>query len=215
MLPTSQRQLWPELVQTPRHFTLYGATALALWLAHCPSLDFDFFSNEAFDPDALAREIDYLAGSERVQVAANTLTCRVDRNGPVLVSFFGDLRLGQVAPHDPVKGMELNVASILDLGGTKAAVVQKSAEVKDYLDIDALIAHGVSLPTLLAAARIVYGPPFNPLIPLKALSYFDDLPTLSRNVRARLSAAVAAVDPAPLPTLTAYRPRPGDRGRGS
>src|SRR5438477_116487 len=79
MLPTSQRQLWPELVQTPRHFTLYGATALALRLAHCPSLDFDFFSNEAFDPDALAREIDYLAGSERVQVAANTLTCRVDR----------------------------------------------------------------------------------------------------------------------------------------
>src|SRR5438477_116488 len=31
----------------------------------------------------------------------------------------------------------------------------------------------------------------------------------------RRSAAVAAVDPAHLPTLTAYRPRPGDRGRGS
>src|SRR5882724_6004983 len=58
ILPTSQRQLWPELVQTPRHFTLYGGTALALRLAHRPSLDFYFFSNEAFDPDALAREID-------------------------------------------------------------------------------------------------------------------------------------------------------------
>ena len=75
-----------------------------------------------------------------MQVAPDTLTCRVDRGGPVLVSFFGGLGLGQVAAREQVRGMPLHVASLLDIAGTKAAVVQKRAEVKDYIDIDALIA---------------------------------------------------------------------------
>jgi hypothetical protein len=42
------------------------------------------------------------------------------------------------------------------------------------------------------------------LITLKALSYFDDVPSLSAAVQERLQTAVAAVDPARLPTLTPY-----------
>jgi hypothetical protein len=61
-------------------------------------VDFDFFSRTPFDPAALAREIPYLAGAEPVQVVSHTLTCRVERGGPVLVSFFGNLGLGEVAP---------------------------------------------------------------------------------------------------------------------
>ena len=61
--------------------------------------------------------------------------------------------------------------------------MQKRAEAKDYLDIDALIRHGIDLPTALAAGRIVYGRSFNPMITLKALSFFDDLPALPAEVR--------------------------------
>ena len=72
-----------------------------------------------------------------------------------------------------------------------------------YLDIDALLGHGVDLPTALAAGSVVYGRSFNPLITLKALSFFDDVPMLSGDVRKRLSAAVEAVDVTKLPALTA------------
>ncbi|MHC1789829.1 hypothetical protein [Solidesulfovibrio sp.] len=96
------------------------------------------------------------------------------------------------------------MASLLDIAGTKVAVVQKRAEAKDYLDIDALLQHGIALPTALAAGRVVYGRSFNPLVSLKALSYFRDLPTLPVAVGERLLAAVAAVDPANLPLLTPY-----------
>ena len=203
-LPPPQLDLWPELDATPDHFTLYGGTALALRIGHRSSVDFDFFSNQSFDPDELGRAIPYLKGAERVQVAPNTLKCRVERNGPVLVSFFGGLGLGQAIPHDQAQGRSLYVASLLDLAGTKVAVVQKRAEARDYLDIDALIRHGIDLPTALAAGTVVYGRSFNPIITLKALSFFDDLPTLSTAVRQRLSAAVEAVDPASLPELTPY-----------
>lgn len=209
-LPTVQRALWRELEATPDHFALYGGTALALYLGHRTSVNFHFFSNASFDPDDLAKNVPYLKDAERIQVAPNTLSCRVDRDGPVLVSFFGDLNLGQVGGREQVEGMKLYVAALLDIAGTKAAVVQKRAEVKDYLDIDALLRHGIDLPTIFAAGAVVYGRQFNPLVTVKALSYFDDLLGLPAEVRTRLTAAVAAVDVTRLPALTAYSKRRGD-----
>ena len=139
ILPPPQLRLWPELDTTPATFTLYDGTALALRLGHRTSVDFDFFSNHPFDPDDLADALPYLKGAERVQVSQNTLTCRVERDGPVLLSFFGGLGLGQVTPRDQAEGCSIYVASLLDIAGTKVAVIQKRAEVKDYLDIDALL----------------------------------------------------------------------------
>lgn len=211
-LPAAQRALWPELAATPENFTLYGGTALALRLGHRASLDFDFFSNVSFDPERLAEKTPYLREAEQIQVAPDTLTCRVNRGGPVLVSFFGGLGLGQVAAHEESSDTRLRVASLLDLAGTKAAVLQKRAEVKDYLDIHAILRHGVDLPTILSAGAVVYGPKFNPLITLKALSYFDDVPALPANIRTELMHAVEAVDVTRLPMLTPYAKRPGAHG---
>jgi hypothetical protein len=213
IFPPAQRRLWSELDATPDHFTLYGGTALALRLGHRESVDFDFFPHAPFDPEALASELPYLAGAERVQVAGHTLTCRVERGGPVLVSFFGNLGLGETAPREDAEGSKVHVASLLDIAGTKAAVVQKRAQARDYLDIDALIRHGIDLPHVLAAGGVVYGRDFNPLITLKALSYFDDVPALPAEVRERLRAAVAAVDPTRLPVLTPHVPRKADNRR--
>jgi len=213
ILPPAQLELWPELDATPQHFTLYGGTALALRFGHRASADFDFFSNQPMDPDELIQSIPYLKEAEPVQVAPNTLKCRVERGGSVLLSFFGSLHLGQVAARDEVRDRTLWVASALDVAGTKVAVVQKRAEAKDYLDIDALLRHGIDLSTALAAGRVVYGRSFNPLITLKALCYFEDLPTLPVEVRTRLRIAVAAVDPARLPELIPYACRTEEKVR--
>src|SRR5579862_8527327 len=188
-LPASQRALWAELGATPDVFTLYGGTALALRLGHRASIDFHFFSNASFDPDLLAAQVPYLRDCERIQVAPETLTCRVNRGGAVLISFFGGLGIGRVEVPDQVVENGIRVASLPDIAGTKAAVVQKRAEAKDYVDIDALLQNGIDLPTALAAGRIVHGRAFNPLITLKALSFFDDVPALPAEVKSRLSAA--------------------------
>src|SRR5579862_8055060 len=61
------------------------------------------------------------------------------RGAPVKVSFFGVPKLPRLAP--PVKARDngLKIASLLDLAGTKASVLQVRAEAKDYIDMDALI----------------------------------------------------------------------------
>lgn len=126
------------------------------------------------------------------------------------VSFFGVPKLPQLAPPVVSKENGLKVASLLDLAGTKASVLQVRAEAKDYIDMDALIRAGVSLPFALAAAEKLYGPSFNPEITLKALSYFEDgnLRELPTDMKFRLADAVRNVDLDHLPKVDDFELRP-------
>jgi hypothetical protein len=204
VLSPAQLQLWPELSSVPEDFVLYRGTALALHLGHRTSVDFDFFNRQSLDVDSLQAGIPFLAEARILQREKNTLSVIVDRGEPVMISFFGVPKLPILAPPHIVKVNNMRVASILDLAGTKASVVQVRAEAKDYLDIDALMRRGnVSLPSALAAAQKLYGPSFNPEITLKALSYFDDgnLRDLADDLKQRLVVAAREVDLDRLPEL--------------
>jgi hypothetical protein len=204
ILPASQRRLWTELSSVPPEFVLYGETALALHLGHRSSVDFDFFGSRALDQPALEAGISFMAGAKVIQRETNTLSVIVDRGGPVKVSFFGVPNLPRLAPPHVAKDTGLQVASLLDLAGTKASVVQLRAEAKDYIDIDALLTlGGIGLPTALAAARKLYGRVFNPQITLKALSYFGDgnLQDLPEAIQRRLVTAAREVDLDHLPAI--------------
>jgi Nucleotidyl transferase AbiEii toxin, Type IV TA system len=204
VLPPAQRRLWDELGSLPEHFVLYGGTALALHLGHRQSEDFDFFANRDIDPDQTFRTVPFLSGAQITQQEPNTLTCLIERGGPVKVSFFGLAHLARIRGPHIAEDNGLRIASLLDIAGTKAAVVQQRAQAKDYVDIDALISiGGIDLATQLAAARAVHGPHFAPTPTLKALTYYGDgdLPTLGTDIQRRLVDAATAVDPSQLPTL--------------
>jgi hypothetical protein len=209
ILPQQQRTLWDELHLTPDHFTLYGGTALALYLGHRTSVDFDFFSRVPFEPDTLRRAIPYLDDATVLDTSPNTLTCRVDRGGRVKVQFFGGLPLETVRPRQQPIGAGFWVASLLDIAGTKVKVLLDRAEAKDYIDVDALLQHGVDLPTMLGVAQAIYGRPFNPLLSMKALTYFADVPNLSNDVKERLTKAALAIDLRKLPTLNPMKAASG------
>jgi len=204
VLPPAQRRLWHELDQVPAEFTLYGGTAIALHLGHRQSVDFDFFGNRAFDPAKLQAAVPFLAEARTEHREKNTLTVILDRGSQVTLSFFGVANLPRLMPPLVSGDNGLKIASLLDLAGTKASVVQLRAEAKDYLDLDTLITMGgITLPMALAAAQSLYGVSFNPQITLKALTYFDDgdLRSLSEELKGRLVAAARAVDLDALPAL--------------
>jgi len=216
ILPPPQRRLWDELAEVPPEFVLYGGTALALQLGHRQSVDFDFFSDSPLDERQLVPAIPFLEAATVTQRAPNTLSCTVDRGGVVKVAFYGLPWLMRLAPPLVAPDNGLHVASLLDIAAAKASVVQQRAEAKDYLDIAALLASGVNLPTVLAAGRAIHGPKFNPQSTLKALSYFEDgnLRRLPDLVRERLRQAVRDVDLDRLPALSATGRAGGqDQGR--
>ena len=208
LLPAAQQRVFRELGGIPRRFVLYGGTAITLWLGHRVSLDFDLFSNDHFQPDALERATPLLRGAVRSRSEPDTLVAVVDRDGPVTVSFFGGLPLSRVADPGSAGADGPLVASLLDLAATKVKVVQDRAEAKDYLDVARLLDEGISLGEALAGALAVYGTTFNPLLSLKALAYFGDgdLPSVPKETRAALEQAVRNT---PVEAVHAMPPRGG------
>jgi hypothetical protein len=205
ILPPAQRRLWDELRHTPKQFVLYGGTALALRLAHRSSEDFDFFSNDSFAPDLLCKVIPYLRDAEMSQFEANTLTAIVDRTGPVKVSFFGGLTLNRIHDPDVAASNGIQVASLLDVAATKLATIQQRAQARDYEDVAAIIAAGISMSEALAAASTAYGKQFNGALSLKALTYFadGDLPQLNPGIQERLRTLAGQVNLKEIPVLKA------------
>jgi len=217
ILPAPQRRLWDELHAVPREFVLYGGTALALHLGHRESLDFDFFGSRQFEPAKLIASIPFLTDAMITQQEPSTLSAVVYRDGPVKLSFFGLPNVARVRPPHIAPGNGLRIASLLDLAGTKAAVVQQRAEAKDYLDVDAFLQDGrIDLATALASALVIYGPKFNPQITLKALSFFGDgnLSHLPQAVQDRLARVAREVDLDRLPDVTLSSLQ-ADLGEGS
>lgn len=204
ILSPPQRRLWDELGDVPPQFTLYGGTAVALYLGHRESLHFDFFGSAPFNPQDLVATVPFLKEARIIQQEPNTLTCLVDREGTVQVSFFGvpGINVLQKPLQFPDNGVR--IASLIDLAGMKAAVVQWRVEAKDYLDLYAFMNQKmVDLPTALAAAGRIYPDSFNPQLTLKALTYFGDgdLSTLPESVRSGLVEAVRVVDVDRVPDL--------------
>jgi hypothetical protein len=190
ILPQGQRELWPLLGAVPAHFTLYGGTALAVQLGHRESIDFDFFSSQTFDPKQLHAGLGFLHPGRIRQSFENTLSCEVPfASGQAQISFFGGLCLTRVEDALLTDDNRIHVASLLDVGGMKLAVIQKRAEAKDYLDIEALLDAGKTLDKLLSAGLTIYGKQFNPAVAVRALGFFDDLrgdqlsPAAKRTIR--------------------------------
>jgi hypothetical protein len=203
-LPIQQRQFWPELKSIPESFVLCGGTAIAVQLGHRASFDFDFIAFHEFDPDILASSLPFLAGAKTLQKSQGTLTCLVERDAPIQVSFFATPALHFVNAPGVARDNDLRIASLLDLAGMKLAVVQKRAEAKDYIDIDALLRLAkIELAAALAAASEIYGQTFNPQLTLKSLCFFNDgnLNTLPSDVQERLVAVVRTNDIGKLPRI--------------
>lgn len=68
----------------------------------------------------------------------------------------------------------LRVASLRDLLATKLNTIQARAEVKDYLDIAAILKTGISLEEGLGCSQAVFGKQFDPGTSLRALCSYRD-----------------------------------------
>jgi len=123
----------------------------------------------------------------------------------------GGINHGQVQAAERAEGPRIKVASLIDLAGYKVSVVQQRAELKDYIDVHALLTKAkIPLAEMLAAGRVIYGNQFNPLVSLKALAYHEDpaLADLSIEMRRDLIGAIKATDPQHLPALAPIRKAP-------
>ena len=212
ILPPAQRQLWQELRPITDHgFVIYGGTAIALSMGHRPSVDFDFFSDQPLDRKAVITSLPFGDQSTVLQDEPNSLTLLVSSDKPdvsnVKISFFGAISFGRVGNPDRSEDGMVCSASLDDLMASKVKVILQRAEAKDYRDIASMVGAGVDLARGLAAARLLFGPSFQPSESLKALAYFTDgdLDTLDDGEKEALIKAASAVRRLPTVDLISTR----------
>jgi hypothetical protein len=220
ILSAVQRRLWPSLRPAQDFgFVLYGGTAIALQLAHRTSVDFDFFTERPFDPEATRSALHFMARAKVIQERPDTLSVQVPAEPPsdefVNVSFFGSIGIGRVGEPRLTDDSVLWIASLDDLMATKVKVLLQRVEAKDYQDIAAMVEAGVSLAKGLASARQMYGPAFQPSECLKALVYFEggDLDSLSEAVKNTLIRASDSVRDLPDVAIASRSLMPSGGGR--
>jgi len=185
ILPKPQQEIWPLLAPAPGlSFVLYGGTAVALYLGHRISLDFDFFRSTPLDKRQIETSFAFMRNVETVQEDENTLAVIAPMpSGPVNVAFFGNLTIGRI--NEPLQTKNLLVAWLEDLLATKLKAILDRAEAKDYRDISAMLSAGVSLEKALGAFAKMYGK--DPGLALRAIGFFKDgdlpsLPSADQNV---------------------------------
>lgn len=201
ILPPVQKTLWSMFDGvSDLGFVLYGGTAVALRLGHRDSVDFDFFSAEPLHKQSIYEKFPFLINSTPYFEDENSLCLNVPSpnlaEGMMKVSFFGQINFGRVATPQWTEDGVMQVASPLDLLGTKLVTLLKRVEVKDYLDIAVLLNSGLDLLTSLAAAKALFPRNYNPLNSLAAMVYFNDkrLSKLSEPTRKFLTEQVASID---------------------
>jgi hypothetical protein len=204
ILPAPQRVLWPSLSEVPEGFVLYGGTALALRVGHRQSVDFDFFTSRSFSPTALQSAIPFLKGGVVAQSEPNTLSVWIrplPKQREVRVSFFGGIGFQVLERPDRPDPNGIVIASLRDLAGAKAKVINQRVELKDYLDIAALLDAGMTLPQIVAAAVAIFPGQVDYLATVSAITYFEDgeAKSFPEPLKKRLRAAARSASPVPAP----------------
>ena len=151
-------------------FHLVGGTALALQLGHRNSIDIDLFTQYEFQVSDivkfLSKDYDYKEKFKR----KSTLICFL--NG-VKTDF---IQHDYPYIHPPFTEEGIRMLSKEDIAAMKLnAIINSGQRLKDFIDIYYLLEH-FHLENMLDFFRIKYAHS-NPLIALKAVTYFEDIDT--------------------------------------
>lgn len=157
-------QSMPELAG----FYLVGGTALSIQLGHRNSIDIDLFTQHDFDEqfilDSLSQKYEFN---------------EIFRRNNSIIGFIDDIKVDFICHaypfvKDPITEEGITYLSQEDIAAMKLNAIAGSGQrLKDFIDVYFLL-ESLSVNEMLECYTIKY-PNSNPLIALKAISYFNDI----------------------------------------
>ncbi|MBS1486653.1 MAG: nucleotidyl transferase AbiEii/AbiGii toxin family protein [Bacteroidetes bacterium] len=160
-----QLQSLPNL----KEFNLVGGTALALQLNHRNSIDIDLFTQNEFENDVIIDYVkSYSFGFDVLYNFKNTIIGYINK---IKVDF---ITHPYPFVHPPISEEGITYLSLQDIAAMKLNAISNSCKrLKDFIDISFLLEH-FSLNEMIGFYSLKY-PHFNPMIPLRAINYFEDI----------------------------------------
>ena len=171
VLSENRKKIIPSFVTWKNEFYLAGGTGLALQIGHRDSVDFDFFTNNSFDPNKLIKKLTKIFDRNSfkvIQIEKNTLSILL--NLEIKISFM-TYDYSIVSPF--ISTEYLNIASIPDIACMKLSTIMQRSALKDYVDLYEIMKI-YTLEQLLSFTKKKY-PMIDSTIILKSLSYLEDI----------------------------------------
>ncbi len=171
ILDTDRSKILPFLHHITTNFYLAGGTALALYIGHRDSIDFNFFTEKTFDQQNIFETCQKILSEYTLRITQqepNTLSVVI--NDVINMSFFTHT-YPLLLPL--TNGEYCAIASIQDIACMKILAIVNRSTTKDYVDLY-YIFQQFSLDEVLHLTQKKY-PHLDTNIILKSLVYFDDI----------------------------------------
>lgn len=170
ILSSKQLELLPVMATFRREYYLVGGTAIALYLGHRRSIDFDMFKPSAINHkknlDRLTESGFPCSVTRRVAEQMNLIV------NDVKVTFFQ-----YPFPIEPTQKLEsyFRLPSLLQLAAMKAYALGRRSKWKDYVDLYFLLNEHFSIEEISACAISLFGDLYSEKMFRAQLCYFEDV----------------------------------------
>jgi predicted nucleotidyltransferase component of viral defense system len=170
ILSDNQKELLPLMAQFRREYYLVGGTAIALYLGHRRSIDFDLFKPSAINHK---RNFDKIAASS----FTHAVTRRVSEQMNLVVNDVKVTFFQYPFPIDPTAKFEncFRLPPLLQLAAMKAYALGRRSKWKDYVDLYFLLLDHFTIVDISAVATQIFGDLYSEKMFRSQLCYFDDV----------------------------------------
>ena len=170
ILNDRQTELLPLMAQFRREYYLVGGTAIALYLGHRRSIDFDLFKPSAINHK---RNLDKISATP----FAHIVTRRVAEQMNLIVNDVKLTFFQYPFPVEPTAKFEtyFRMPSLLQLAAMKAYALGRRSKWKDYVDLYYLLRDHFTIADITACATRLFGELFSEKMFRSQLCYFDDV----------------------------------------
>jgi len=171
ILDRKQELLFPLLEKFKNNFYLAGGTAVALYLGHRKSIDFDLFTNTEIQVRSLENVI-LRSGFQIQQVFCNSIdefTVLVNQVKVSFISYPFSINTSETLLE------KIKLPNLLTLAAMKAYALGRRSKWKDYVDLYFILRDFFSLNLISNEANKIFGSAFNSRCFLEQLIWFKDI----------------------------------------
>lgn len=171
ILTKNQLQLLPLLKDFSKDYILVGGTAIALYLGHRFSIDFDLFTSKAIKRKSIKNymiknryDVNQLIKEEEDQIHFMI--------NEVKITFFQyPFSINETIDFEDI----IKIPTLINLAAMKAFALGGSGKWKDYVDIYFLLKDHFSLNQIIKRSEELFGEVFNDKLFREQLTFFDDI----------------------------------------
>lgn len=165
-----QMSLLPVIREFKREYYLVGGTAIALYLGHRRSIDFDLFK---FSMISAKKNVEKLSRSNVDFTITRNVTEQLNLIANNVKMTFFQYPFQIEAKNDFEK--VIRIPDLLDLAAMKAYALGRRSKWKDYVDLYFLLNDKFTLQQIIDRAIMIFSDLFSDKLFRSQLSYFDDI----------------------------------------